>query len=108
MMSRKARGPVARPISSSSIRGRVSFMLFAVFALLFRTATCSAGKLSRLLTTGEFVQRRCARFLPKTKASTKGVGIVAHSAIGRHLVQFLNVTSPKNHVVRMESIDKSR
>ena len=68
--------------------------LFIFIALWSRTTPCAG--LSPV-----------ARFLPEAKASEEGVGILANSATGRHLFQFLDVASPKDHVVRMESIDKS-
>src|SRR5262245_24145930 len=37
--------------------------------------------------------------IPKPKSTQERVGVVAHAATGRRLVQFLDVASPKDHFI---------
>ena len=46
-------------------------------------------------------------FLPKAKSSQEGIGVVAGSATGRQLFQFLDVSSPQDDVVGFEGGDQA-
>src|SRR5262245_17652182 len=43
-----------------------------------------------------------AWIVPQTKASEKGIGVVARSAARRQLLQLFNIASAQNHVVSFE------
>ena len=45
--------------------------------------------------------------IPETKSSEKCVRIISCPATGRQFFQPLGIASAKNHIVRMNSVDKS-